>query len=77
MARKTVRLEDLPPEARQEIERKMDVEAAEQRFRRLLTNNKRLLAAARECDAKGIEPTTVFGKVLHETSLTESGPAVQ
>ena len=50
-ARKTVRIEDLPPDVRQQLESRMEQEEAENRLRKLIQGNHRLLNAAARVDA--------------------------
>ena len=72
MARKTVRLEDLPPEARQEIERKMDVEAAEKRLGRLLDSKRVRDAAVNVPEDRAL---AIFQKVLSSIRVDDGGVA--
>ena len=46
MARKTVRIDQLPADVREQLEQAQVVEDAEKRLRKLLTGNHRLLDAA-------------------------------
>ena len=72
MARKTIRLEDLPPEARQEIERKMDGEANEKRLGRLLDSKRVRDALVKVPEDRAL---AIFQQVLRSTRVDDGGVA--